>query len=241
MSFELRYHMLLPKTEKQFTSDYLCFTINHIKSRVPSVLFFIFHCFNMQDEEIYLNNGEVAISDNVLSDNYTQISEEPQVAYVSPRKAIGTVFSEDGMDYTQLFEIPTVLREATAYTQLEIVTMGIGSENPLYFNELQLQEATSLDEEDNPFAKTGYHDPSELVRNHSVELPNGNYANLYTSEGDYLQVIRPNREAFSTLQLDKAQYTILAPHFADEKDIDNHVAVFLEAMNQTEQTIDVLR
>ena len=239
MTFELRYHLLLPKTEKQFTSDYLCFTINHIHSRVPSVFFFILHCFDMGDNEIYMNNGEVTISDNVLLDNYTQISEEPQVAYISPRKAIGTVYSDNGMDYTQIFEIPTELREATVYTQMELITMGVSSENPLYFNEMQLQEAQSLD--DNPFEDTGYHEPSELLRLHTIELPNGNYANLYTSDGDYLQVIRPHREAFSTIQLDKAKYTILAPHFEDEKDIDDHVAIFLEAMNQTEQTIDVLR
>ena len=53
-------------------------------------------------------------------------------------------------------------------------------------------------------------------------------------------MIRPNMEDFHTTVLDGAEVTILAPHFNDEEEIDNHISVFYEAMNQTEQVITVL-
>ena len=89
----------------------------------------------------------------------------------------------------------------------------------------------------------GYHVPQELdkMNSHTIELPSNLYANLYDKDGNYLQVIRPNKEQFNTNTLNKAQYTILAPHFESVEDVDSHIAVFLEAMNQREQKIDVLR
>lgn len=231
MSFELKYHLLLPKTERLFDENDLSFTINHIRSRHPSVLYFILHLFDVSGNEIYESNGAIEISSNDLDDGYTAKADESQCAYVSPRKAIGTVFSEEGKDYTQNFTISDLLIDSSTYAQLELVTMGVTSENPLYLSELMFQEK----------AFNGYHEPSELTNNHSVKLPNNTYANLYDKDGNYLQVIRPNREEFSTAELKGAKYTILAPHFEDDKDVDDHIAVFLEAMNQTEQTIDVLR
>jgi hypothetical protein len=85
----------------------------------------------------------------------------------------------------------------------------------------------------------------KAVHEFSVPEENASYKTvdgvLYTKDGTYLQVIRPNLNDFSTDKLDGAEYTVLAPHFDDEPDVDGHVAVFLECMNQTEQTIDVLR
>ena len=64
---------------------------------------------------------------------------------------------------------------------------------------------------------------------------------MYDKDGNYLQVIRPNKESFHTDRLDGAEITILAPHFNDDSGFDNDVSVFIEALNQTEQTINVLR
>lgn len=204
----IEYRLLLPKQHRLFDETDLTFTINHIRSRRPSILYFLLHFYNQENEEVH--------------------------TYTSPRGVIGTVFSDEGCDYTQTFSIDKDIVLDTVYVQLELRTLGISSENPLYFNELMLQEGTEFN---------GYHVPRELDKmyKHMIELPASQYANLYDSEGNYLQVIRPNKESFDTNTLNKAQYTILAPHFEDEEEYDNHVAVYLEAMNQTEQKIDVLR
>ena len=208
-----KYSLKFPKQYRLFDEPNLTFTINHIRSRIPSVLWFILHCYKENGDEI-LSSGNPA--------------------YTSSRGVIGTAYGTDGCDYTDSFTISDDTLEKTVYVQLELCTLGIDSENPLYFSELMLQEGDEFN---------GYHEPYELdkMNSHSIKLPSNMYANLYDDNGNYMQVIRPNKEAFNTNKLDKAQYTILAPHFADEDEIDSHVAVFLEAMNQTEQKIDVLR
>lgn len=208
-----RYSILFPKQYRLFDEEYLTFTINHIRSRRPSIIYFTLHCYDINDDEILLYGKPV---------------------YTSPRNVIGTSFSSDGEDYSRSFELSQTVIENTIYVQLELFTLGIDSENPLYFTEMMLQEGLHFD---------GYHDPYEwdTNRKHIIELPNNLYANLYDGESNYLQVIRPNQEAFDTNTLSKARYTILAPHFSKEDDVDSHVAVFYEAMKQTEQKIDVLR
>lgn len=214
----IEYRLLLPKQHRLFDTDKLRFTINHIKSRIPSVLYFIFHCYDITNTEILVDG-------------------EP--LFTSPRGVIGSLYSEGSdfnPDYTEVITIPdSVEVNDIVYVQLEIRTLGVDSENPLYFAEMMLEEG------DDPY--DGYHEPYEMekMNSHSIELTDNMYANLYDNEGNYLQVIRPKKEPFNTNKLDKAQYTILAPHFAEEDEVDRHIAVFLEAMNQTEQKIDVLR
>lgn len=226
----IRYSLRLPLQHRTFdahpTGDTdLTFTINHIKSRRPSILYYILHCYNITcakvvDEE----TGEVSYTGEIL------IDDKP--VYTSERTVIGTVYGDEP-SYTDTFTIPKKTVENTVYVQVEICTLGIDSENPLYFNELMLQEGTEFN---------GYHDPQEMekMNSHVIKVPSL-YANLYDFDGNYLQVIRPNGESFNTNNLSKAQYTILAPHFEDEMEVDNHISVFLEAMNQTEQRIDILR
>ena len=196
------YKVTFPKMQCNFTKNVLSFTINQIKSRLPSVLYFTLTLYDMKDTEIY---------------NYT-----------SPRAVIGTVYDT----YTHTIpEIDKDIISQCSKYQLEMYPLGIDSENPLYFTELMFQEGEF----------DVYHTPSEYIREHLVDLINNNYANLYDDEGNYLQVIRPNMEDFHTSTLDGAEVTILAPHFNDEEEIDNHISVFYEAMNQTDQVITVLR
>ena len=201
MTVQVQYHLKFPETQILFDDTQLTFSINHIRSRRPSVLYFILHCYDMEHEEIY--------------------------TYTSDRWVIGTVYEHRH----ETFELPSDTVEDTAYTQIEIVTMGIDSENPLYFTECMLQEGVW----------DRYHTPSEVQESLIVAFQSNTYANLYKHDGDYLQVIRPNKEPLHTDKLDKAKYTILAPHFEDDTDFDDDVSVFIEAMNQTEQTINVLR
>lgn len=155
------------------------------------------------------------------------IKVDGETVYTSDRWVIGTVY-EHREDY---FELSDEVIEETAYIQLELVCLGIDSENPLYFNEVMLQNGKFSE----------YHQPSEVQTSTLIKFNNNTYVNLYKDDGDYLQVIRPNREPLKTDSLDKAKVTILAPHFEDDKDFDDDVAVFIEAMNQREQSIDVLR
>lgn len=208
MTRQVQYHMLFPMTRILFNNTQLTFSINHIKSRQPSVLYFKLHCYDAHIDSDGKPTNEI----------YT---------YTSDRWVIGTVYEHR----ETTFNITEEAMENTAYTQIEVITMGIDSENPLYFTEVMFQEGAFSD----------YHSPSEVKTSSLIGLHNNTYANLYTSDGEYLQVIRPNREAFHTDKLDKAETTILAPHFPDDEDFDSDIAVFIEAMNQREQTINVLR
>lgn len=208
MTVQIQYHLKFPVTQVLFSKTELTFSINKIKSRLPSVLYFILHCYDMETDE----DGKP------VNEIYT---------YTSDRWVIGTVYEHRHTT----FEIDSTLLDDFAYTQIELVTMGIDSENPLYFTECMLQE----DEWEE------YHTPNEVAQSWFVGFKTNTYANLYNNDGDYLQVIRPHKEAVHTDKLDKAEVTILAPHFEDDEDFDDDVAVFIEAMNQREQTIDVLR
>ena len=201
MSVKLEYHLLFPKTHILFTENDLTFSINQIRSRKPSVLYVQLHFFDMDGELI----------DTLVSDRWV----------------IGTVYEHRECKFT----IDDSLIQQTTYTQIEMVLMGIDSENPLYFTEVMLQQGDF----------EHYHKPSDLITNLPVKLINNMYANLIKDDGDYLQVIRPKMEDFTTTTLTGAEYTILAPHFADDEDFDDDVAVFMELLNQREQTIDVLR
>lgn len=209
----IEYRLKLPKQNVLFDTVDLTFSINHLRSRRPSIIYFILHLYDM-------SNNEILIDDNPV--------------FVSERSVVGTKFDLENADYVYTFSIPQSALDSAVYNQVEIRTIGVDSENPLYFSELMLQEGTEYN---------GYHVPQELdkMNSHTIELPSNLYANLYDKDGNYLQVIRPNKEQFNTNTLNKAQYTILAPHFESDEDVDSHIAVFLEAMNQREQKIDVLR
>ena len=229
----LQYKLKLPIQRRNFESTDFTFSIGHIRSRRPSVMYFILHCYDVTatktiDEE----TGEFIYTGEILVDG------EP--VYTSDRTVIGTSYGDEP-SYVHSFPIPAKYTkdgkersviEDTIYYLIEIITLGVDSENPLYFNRLMFQEGAEYN---------GYHDPSERSNSHSIELTSNLYANIYNFDGDYLQVIRPNKEPFRTDELGKAKYTILAPHFEDDDGVDDHIAVFLEAMNQTEQRIDVLR
>lgn len=223
----MEYKLKLPLQRRLFDDTTLTFTINHIRSRRPSVMYFKFHCYGIEcTKQIIEETGEVWYTDEI----YLEGTENP--VYTSPRTVIGTAYGNEP-SYTHTFPIPDVI-EDTVYCMVEIILLGIDSENPLYFNQLMLQEGNQFN---------GYHDPLEMdkMNNHTIELLDSLYANLYDLDGNYLQVIRPNKEHFNTNSLLGAKHTILAPHFAEENEVDSHVAVYLEAMNQTEQKIDVLR
>lgn len=212
MTVQLEYHLNFPRFEANFnvtTTDTFTFSIGNIRSRLPSVIYFKTYFEDLYKETIH--------------------------TYTSPRWVVGNPIDKDGTElfdfYKQTFEVPQDIVDDTTFIRMEMVALGIDSENPLYFNRLMFQEGEY----------TEYHSPSEVVDEYNVAFPNMNYANFYDADGNYLQIIRPNRQPITTKLLKRDDYTILAPHFEDELRIDDDVSVFLEVMNQTEQSIDVLR
>lgn len=203
-----KYHIIFNKQEARFTEPTVTFSIGNIKSRSPSALYFIFRGYDMYDNHIY--------------------------TYTSPRWVIDTEYQSK----TRTFEISdlnelsdeTPLFEEIAYTQIELVTVGIDSENPLYFNNLIFNDGEYI----------GYHTPRERVRK-QIGFSQTRYCNLYDEENNYLQIIRPQGDAVWTDTLNASACTVIAPHLASESDIDSPVNVFYEFINQTEQRIDVLR
>lgn len=168
-----------------------------------STLYFKLHCYDKSDTEIY--------------------------TYTSPRWVIDTEYKKR----SRYFELSDDVYENVLYTQIELITLGISSENPLYFTECMFSEY----EGDN----MDYHMPQEVIKDVKVGFLNSRYVNLYNSEGNYLQVIRPTGKDITTNNLVKDTCTVLSPHLTDESDIDDPINIFMEFINQTEQRIDVLR
>lgn len=147
------------------------------------------------------------------------------VKYTSPRWIIVDTYEKR----IHLFKLPTTDRVVS--TRLELVAVGVNSENPLYFTECMLYEGTE---------EIDYVPPHQQIKL-DVGFGNSRYVNLYNRDGNYLQVIRPKGEDIATNEIKASPCTVLAPHLHDEEDIDDPVNIFMEFINQTEQRIDVLR
>ena len=198
---EVEFQLKFPIQEISFNTTKLTFSINHIRSRLGSALYFKFICFNKNQEPIY--------------------------TYTSPRWYIDTIYTRRA----NTFDIPQNIFDRTFYSQIVLVTIGIDSENPLYFTECMLNVGEDLGE---------YHQVNEEVIA-DIGLSKTSYANLYKKDGNYLQVIRPTGEKINTRKLNKSTCTVLAPHLVEESDIDEPTNIFLEFLHQREQRIDVLR
>ena len=155
--------------------------------------------------------------------------DEKIYVYTSPR----WVITEEYTKRVRTFSISDDVYDKVLYTQIELIALGNSSENPLYFTECMFAEYNGDIIE--------YHQPSEAIRDVEVGFINSRYVNLYNANGDYLQVIRPTGRNIFTNTISKDVCTVLAPHLAEEMDIDDPVNVFMEFLNQTDQRIDVLR
>ena len=198
---EDEFHLKFPIQEITFNNSKLTFSINHIRSRLGSALYFKFICFNKNEEPIY--------------------------TYTSPRWYMDTEYTRR----FRTFDIPQDKFDRTFFSQIVLVTIGVDSENPLYFTECMLNVGDDLGEY--------YQVDEEVIAD--VKLSRNCYANLYKKDGNYLQVIRPVGDTINTRKLNKSTCTVLAPHFAEESDIDEPTNIFLEFIHQREQRIDVLR
>lgn len=149
--------------------------------------------------------------------------------YTSPR----WVITNEYLTKSRMFEISDDIYDKVFSTRIELIAINNSSENPLYFTECMFSEYDGDD--------ASYHKPNEVKEAFEVGLINSRYINLYDGDGNFLQVIRPDGKNLFTNKISASTCTVLAPHLFEESDIDDPVNVFLEFINQTEQTIDVLR
>lgn len=198
------FHLTFPRFQKNFTHNNVVFSIGNIKSRTPSVAYFILHCYNYKGDEILVNNKPFYIGERfVITPSYRS--------------------------YENSFEIPEETLSKTYELEIELILFGITSENPCWFNEVMFETGTH----------TEYHKPNDAFEESDIFFNNNNYAVLYTIEGNGLQVIRPNKDKFTTKNITKSEYTILAPHLSVEPITDTPSKLMMEFINQTEQWIQI--
>ena len=161
---------------------------------------------------------------NLEGDEIYSVADKP--AYTSNRWIVDSSYSQ----YIEEFEISDDILEETNTTQIEIVAINIDDNNPLRFNQCMLT--------DKPF--TAYHETDEAMNDAVIGLNKNSYANLYSNKSEaYLQIIRPSKKSFTTRTLTANDITVLAPHIPSEPDVDDPVNLFLEFLNQTEQSTNI--
>ena len=202
MSELIRYRLTFKETQVRISDEQITFTIGQIKSRSMSVVYFKLYAYDLRKTLI----GEYTNERWVITSEYREKTKTFEVPLIS---------GHDPQD------IDTVI--------IELYTIGIDSENPLYFNHVMLNSGTYLD----------YQQPNESVGNVEVGFKNNKYVNLYDNSEGFLQIIRPTGEAFTTEKLTASQDTILAPHLPNESEFDNPTALFYEYMYMVEQVIGV--
>lgn len=199
-----KYIITLPKEKltKKFNTPRLTLTIGKMKSQDICITTPILTLHNLNKKQIKQYKGKQWVTAN----NYKE--------------------------YTQTYNITEEELHETAYIQIQLETIGINSETPLYFNNLMLNEGDY----------TTYHQPDQTLEETSIYFINNFYTNLYTKNTDsYLEIIRPNYDNLTTKTLNKSKVTILAPHLIGEDIIDSPENLSLEYMNMSDQVIEILR
>ena len=193
--------IIFDKQKVEFSDTELTFSIGHIKSRNASTVYFNLKLYDFNDNLIH-----------TFTSNRWLITQNYHNRHAT-------------------FEIPKEVVNKAYHMVLELNAVGVSSENPLYFNELMLNEGE--------YRK--YHDNSKKKKSIKVKFNKSYYANLYNVDGKFLQVIRPAKGDIFTNKITASEVTVLAPHLEDEEEEDSPVNLFFEYANQREQRIDVLR
>ena len=141
------------------------------------------------------------------------------------------IVSEQFQTYYETFEISTEQIRQIKNLQVELVMIRVNANNPLSFTGVRLANG----------GYDGIHRVSDVENIvHSIEFLDSGYANLYSEEvEDYLQVIRPTKTPFTTKQLTRCKYTVLAPHLVGESALDNPTNLFIEFLEQHEQETNI--
>ena len=198
------YKLTFPKFYKNFSEGTVTFSIGNIKCRVAGVGYFILHCYDYQDNEILVNGNPYYTSDRfVITHKYN--------------------------DYIKNFTIDADTLNNSYMFQIEMVLMGVTSENPCWFNQVMFEHGIH----------ENYHKPEEAFDETAVKLNNNNYVVLYKTDGTSLQVMRPNYDNITSKNILRSKYTILAPHLENEPATDTPSKLMMEFINQTEQYLQI--
>lgn len=185
----------------------LTFSIGNIKCRTnPCVIYFKFYGLDYRK--------------NVIAE------------YTSERMVVSTEYTSKSKTFTVPYQMLNGIQQTPSDLDqyyIELYAIGADSENPLYFNHVQLNEGTLKD----------YHRPNDEKTNVAIGFNRNHYISLYDMSETYLQIIRPKHEGLTTDVLTKSQMTILAPHLPYESEFDDPVKLFYEYMYMTEQRIGV--
>ena len=220
---QLEYHLIFPVTQSFLLENTLTVSVENMKSRVPTIVYFMIHCLDKDQDVITTYTTDRWVIGSEWERNYDTISLGDDFNNV---ESLLMIHSENQGTLVNWNLTQDVQRD-TSYLQLEMVVLGVTSENPLYFNKIMLKEGEY----------NGYHSPKELVSEFNVSFVNNNYALFLDDSDTYLQVIRPNKQSMTTKVLTASDMTILAPHLKSETTFDDPVKILYEFMDQREQEI----
>ncbi len=204
--------IIFPKTQVRLEDDTLTFVIGNIKMRnKPGIVYYKFYGYNIAGKEIFQFESKKEIIGTTYTSLYAPIPDPENPDAEKPY-----TFQVD--NYTKI----------DSYV-IELYIAGATSENPVYMNHLMLTNNEYLD----------YHEPLESKKKVDIGFKNSNYVNLYTEHEEYLQVIRPNMDLFTSEVLTHSQKTILVPHLPNESEYDNPSSIVYEYMLMNEQKIRI--
>ena len=220
---QLEYHLIFPATQTYLLRDVLTVSVENMKSRLPTIVYFMIHCLDKDKDVITTYTTERWSIGTEWEGNHDSITIGEDFSNFESLLMICDENQGTLVDWTLSQDV----QRDTSYIQLEMVILGVTSENPLYFNKVMLKEGEY----------DGYHTPKELVSEFPVSFVNNTYALFMDDSDGYLQVIRPNKNSLTTKRLTASEVTVIAPHLTTESSFDDPINILYEFMDQREQEI----
>ena len=208
---ELVVVRLPPAIPVNLNSKDLTFVIEHIRSEVEPVVFYF--TFKGYNRRDILIYEKKSMLKHVITTNYDSIVES-----FSVDKENSKVDNEVNFNDIATFTI-------------ELCFVGMNSINPVYLNHLMLTDEQFIE----------YHEPDEVIKEVSVGFNKLRYVNLYKNSEDFLQVIRPYGDDFTTRELKPGKQTVLVPHIDGESELDDSINCFYEFMLMNEESINIIK
>lgn len=112
---QVEYHVWFQQIDNNINDENLTFVVNHMKSRITSVVYFVLHCYDINGTEI-------------------KVAKKP--AYVGKRWVVDATYSK----YVEKFQLSSRVLEKTSKVQVELVAINVDDNNPLYFNQCMLTD-----------------------------------------------------------------------------------------------------
>jgi len=190
---------------------------------------------NVTDNEVtfsieYMKSREPCVVYHVLH-AYNPDDTEILIGNKPVHRGNRWVVSSEWRKFHNTYQLPDNIVNHAGYFRIELRMIGVDDNNPCYFTHCMFKNGADSD----------YHETDGVIKNARVNFLNNAYANLYPSTDDdtYLQIIRPNRDYFSTFTLRNSNCSVLVPHLNGEVEEDKPINVFMEYMYQVEQTTNI--